>query len=423
MVVNSVGSYGYQIVTIAVIASVSLMLWNVYPKVFMSPWLSILILFTIVSYIAMTFTNVGVNANVGSNMGAVGANGWIGKYMIGAVVICVSVILYTYLQSTTGFAATAFMDISSGASAFKYIITAFIAIVALALSHPIVSDSLKRMDGWAGFIANLVYALPCLLTDWLRYIMQEYATTHRIFLVLLAMEAGLIASYIWIPRLILTVRRRLEQGTVIRREVLFLRDITDIPNTVHAQPTTYEMTPAMQKMGNNQMYAISLWLFITPINIDEDDPSKYSIFRFGGRDNVANGKPSIHFMSSSSSSKQRQGNMLRIGLTDKKDNKSNANKSNANKKTNYTYIPVPVQRWNSVIFNYANNGADVFLNGELVHHESFTKDTLPSYSNKDSFIFGNESNTSLGAVQQVMYYDRPLPAHTIQYLSNKPLNT
>lgn len=370
---------------------VGLFIWNIYPKWFLSPWFSIFALIIAVSYITMS---AGVNTT---------APTWIGKFVIVSGLIFVIVSFYTYFQPSTGM--TALIHFSDESTAFKYIITILISIVALAFTQPIVSDNLKRMEGWSGFLANLIYALPCLLTDYIRYLLHEYASTSRVFVILLALEAGLIAAYLLVPRFVVSVRRRIDQGIPISRNVVFLRGKTEIPNTVHAQPTPYEMVPTMSKMSDKQLYSISLWLFITPVDIGEDDVSKYSIFRYGNNGNDASGKPSVHFAGSG----KRQGNMLRIGLSDRAP-------------ATFTLVPMSSQRWNSMIFNYSDNGADVFINGELVHHESFSPEALPVYSPTDMFIMGNDSSVSLGAIQQVMYYDRPLSMDTIRSIASAPRN-
>lgn len=345
---------------------------------------------------------------------------WVTIYVGIIIGITLSMTLYNYFTGGSGITVgtTTFTNLMSNVPVFKQVLLVLILIVGMAIFKESFVDNLKKMEGWPGFFANLIFALPCLITDLIRVIMNEYNSTHRIVWVLILLECVLMLAYYTVPQAINWVKRRTESGIPIYRDMVYMSSETSIPNTVHSFQTRGIDMP-MSDMSRHQLYAISMWIYVSPVDIGNDNTDLYSMFRFGNMGNIENGVPSIHYAGSQApyDGIQHRGDFWRFHLT---------NNNNGNKKG--ILIAVPSQRWNSVVFNYVNNGADIFINGELVHHETFTHDTFPEYStsidgesktnNTSHFILGNSSGSSLGAIQDVIYYPNPLSAWSIRMLSH-----
>ena len=67
---------------------------------------------------------------------------------------------------------------------------------------------------------------------------------------------------------------------------------------------------------------------------------------------------------------------------------------------------IPKQKWVFLVFNYQNNDADVFVNGELVHSVKFSED-LPVYNEFDVVTIGDDASVG-GSICNVVYYKQPL---------------
>jgi hypothetical protein len=81
-------------------------------------------------------------------------------------------------------------------------------------------------------------------------------------------------------------------------------------------------------------------------------------------------------------------------------------------------IEMPGQKWNNIVFNYRDDGVDVFINGVLTLSHTFNSN-MPQYSNSDIISVGDQmsgssnadifnTNSLYGSVCSVSYYTRPL---------------
>jgi hypothetical protein len=89
-------------------------------------------------------------------------------------------------------------------------------------------------------------------------------------------------------------------------------------------------------------------------------------------------------------------------------------------------LELPLQKWNNIVFNYVNNGVDVFINGELTLSYTFSND-LPKMDNddniNDNICVGNtEKDVNIngvytkglyGSICNIVYYKAPLKKHDI----------
>ena len=77
-----------------------------------------------------------------------------------------------------------------------------------------------------------------------------------------------------------------------------------------------------------------------------------------------------------------------------------------------------IQKWNNLVFNYTENGVDLFLNGDLVNSINFgTKNNFPSYNPNDKFRVGDHKDLK-GAICNVTYFSNVLTTREISTYYN-----
>ena len=87
-----------------------------------------------------------------------------------------------------------------------------------------------------------------------------------------------------------------------------------------------------------------------------------------------------------------------------------------------------IQKWNNLVFNYTENGVDLFLNGDLVNSINFgTENNFPSYNPNDKFRVGDHKDLK-GAICNVSYFSNVLTTREIStyynllFFKNPPVN-
>ena len=80
----------------------------------------------------------------------------------------------------------------------KYIIYAIIGLLGLAILYKSFLNYLSKLQGWPGFIAQLIFYIPCMLYDLLLYILDELKIAPKSAYVILAIEFILIVLFLMI---------------------------------------------------------------------------------------------------------------------------------------------------------------------------------------------------------------------------------
>lgn len=278
-------------------------------------------------------------------------------------------------------------------------IVGLFVLVGLALFYLSAVDSIKGATGVTGFVVNLVFALPCYIVDLARYILQEYNQSTRVVALLLSVEAALVAAWFVAPVAVRAwgkVFGRAEHLILAHSPPTYLNRQIVVPNTVHLQNP--DQMANMHTMGQAQLYSIGLDLYLVPVDIGDDDPTKYAVFRYGPTGSTG-GKPALFYAGADTSAQKNggaKGHLLKFVLTNQV---SSSDRS--------ILVSVETQKWVHIQVNYANNGADVLIDGILRHHVSFSPGELPTFDASDAFIVGNNTGAAIGAVREVTYHDRP----------------
>ena len=261
-------------------------------------------------------------------------------------------------------------------------------IVGLAIGYKIFSERIKALTGWKGFFANFLFFIPCLLSDSLEYLLQQYKITPNIIFILLLIELLLLLGYIFIPKLISKSVNK--TSIMLQNKPVYLNKELQVGNVEQFlykpldDKIIYTTNDAAKYRTN---YCISMWVFI---NIQSSSDSAYAnettIFDY-------NSHPRITYKNQTKNSREKQRDVYTFYF------------SNTSNNANYE-VSIPNQKWNFISINYFESKADLYINGNLERTYSFSND-MPEYASSDLIKLGSQNGLN-GAICNVTYNKKPL---------------
>lgn len=309
-------------------------------------------------------------------------NASISRYEImfatGALIL-VAVGIYLYISKDISI-----LEIKSAFTMFRFL-EALIVLVILAIVFRTAIERINTSEsaGWSGFFIQLIFFIPCLIGDFIEYLLGEFKSTPNVVFVLFIIEILLILAYIYLPRLMTASITK--NGTMLVKE--------PVPINMKKPLKTYvDLVGGSTKSNDllktpliiNNKFSISGWVYIV-----SQPPNKYpyndeaTIFEFTTL------HPRLVF-----------------------NGKTNKFKAYFNRAQNHEF-EMPLQKWNYVVFNYDKSSIDLFVNGKLEH-------TVKRNVNDDSFkindlvYIGQERGLS-GGICNLMYSSTPLIGEDIKY--------
>ena len=323
---------------------------------------------------------------------------------------------------------------------FLSIIVVFFSILISTMFH----ESF-RQKGNIGIFMHVLLFIPCLVIDYVKYLLNEFRTTPTVVYALIALEIALIILYFFIPKIFRFIFKR--DRNCIVREPIYL----DRKKTVSGMSAFYNDSAFMEQLEREynvrgpletsdeeipnksllRNYSISFWLTLNPPTLAEEE--ECMIFRVGNDNGSINnpddpplGSPYIGF----------KNNRLKIVCSNnifsdefqKRFFKEEANAREEKLREDVSCdISIPYQKWNNIVLNYRDNFVDIFLNGELVNTISL-KNSLPIYTHSQTICIGSDSGKLHGAICELCVYKKCLGRTEInqQYnllnLKNPPVN-
>lgn len=281
-----------------------------------------------------------------------------------------------------------------------------IVIIGLAIFSHVFMSQIKQISGTPGFIIHLILFIPCLVSDYLKYLLSEFNATPLVVYVLFFIEIILLLIYFYAP--ILWKKALGHNGTIIIKEPQFLykktivasSDISLTPDSIHpmVQTATNSDTPITDSTPILRLknFGLSMWIQVNATNV----PTDKQLFDY------ALGSPSVIYLGQSNSWQFRF--------------------SNSENHVPY-YTTVPFQKWNFIVFNYRGNYVDLFINGNLEKTYPFQENEYPEYFNVDTMTIGDTNGVD-GAICNVTFYSKPLEVNQIVQnynyllLQNPPVN-
>lgn len=295
------------------------------------------------------------------------------------------------------------------------LVFAGIIVTGLAILYYFFMDYLRRQSGATGFFITLLFYIPCLFSDFIKYFKSQLKITPSVVSILFILEILLVAAYIYIPKITAMLLRT--KSTLLLARPVFLNSenniagantflLTSAPRTALDRETTYI----------NSNYAVSFWAFVNQGSQSQSGYSKSKNID-GNIFNYAGGKPRMIYKNYN---------------VENKDDSQHRNKfivyfSNNNPEASKYELTLPIQKWNYFVFNYYDNKADLYVNGEIEHTFVFDKNNTPIDGRDTDIITVGENNGLAGAICNVNYYKQPIPEsyitteYNLYYKSSPPV--
>ena len=213
-----------------------------------------------------------------------------------------------------------------------FILSILIGLVALAILFNVFINFFKSLKGIAGLLANVIFFLPCLISDFIGYITNEYKTTPGKVLTQFGIEIVLLLLYFYLPDLLSKIS--LKDGVPVLEKYVYLSEENIIPleDNIIAK-SSHIKTFAQGEEQVSREYSFSMWIFLNQHSTSVGSYNKETnIFDFG------NGKPKVTYYNSENEPKNKD--VYRIYFTNEANDK------------NYYDLQIPNQKWNHIVFNY-----------------------------------------------------------------------
>ena len=281
------------------------------------------------------------------------------------------------------------------------IILTVIVVIGLGIVYYVCKNELEKLTGVSGIIVNIIFYIPCLITDFIQYLKEELNLTPHIVFIMFIIEIIFILLYFYAEKLIdmITIKNKnllLNEPRYLNQEfIIYSNDSTKNFLTKDSLNKKYEKTSCgisdINKFINNY-YSISFWVYVNPTNIVRNN---LNIFNYSG------GKPQLSVSN----------NKYIVYYTNNRDSGDETKYSIA--------LDLPFQKWNHFVFNYYENTCDLFVNGSFSNKFALTTDNLPKPDllNDDKFILG-EMNGLDGSICNVQFYSSNLSGTQISRLYN-----
>jgi len=281
----------------------------------------------------------------------------------------------------------------------KYILFSVIGLISLfglTIIYTLFSSRIRKTTGWSGFFINLLFYIPCIISDFIKYLINDFNQTPRTLFILFIIEILLVIFYIYLTPVI--HKKINENAMVLLKDPIFLSTAIRIDtkigdfNKEDKIPITDVLLVDGVEITQNirSTFSISLWIYINAMSSSK--------MGYGKETNIFNyaQHPQITYYNNN--------------------NNENTYTIYISKNDKYT-IALSYQKWNNLVFNYNGNNVDIFLNGELNRTIPFTNE-LPVFSNSDIMVVGTDNgklnnDAIYGSICNVTFYKIPLTKNAI----------
>lgn len=271
-----------------------------------------------------------------------------------------------------------------------------VVLVGLAMVFNVFSNYIRSFRGFQGFFMYFLFYIPCLISQFVDYVINEFKITTNAVLVLFMIELILLLIYFYLPYLLEQIS--IQDGTPVLERFVFLNNVNSysMEDIVTFENNKTNVAEFGEKTINRN-YAISMWVYLNNYSTSMAAYNKESlIFDYG------NGKPKITYYNDQNEPNKMD--VYRIYFSDKMDT------------SNYYELQIPNQKWNNFVFNYNSKYVDLFINGKLKRTFYFKQD-IPEYNLSDIVTTGSENGLS-GAIANIRYYSKKMTQRDISSMYN-----
>lgn len=287
--------------------------------------------------------------------------------------------IYLYISNEVSI-----LEIKSAFTIYRSLeVLIILVILAIVFRTAIKQFDTSESAGWSGFFIQLIFYIPCLIGDFIEYLIGEVRATPKVVFSLFIIEILLILSYLYLPKIL--------SASMTKNGIILVKDPTPI-NVKKSLKTYMDLTSTSAQSNDllktqliiKNTFALSGWVYIV-----SQPPNKYpyndeaTIFEFTTL------HPRLVF-----------------------NGKTNKFKAYFNEVQNYDF-EMPLQKWNYVVFNYDKMSIDLFVNGQLEHTVKRNVSNDDNFQINDLVYIGQERGLS-GGVCNLMYSTTPLIGQDIQ---------
>ena len=291
------------------------------------------------------------------------------------------IVLGIYLYVSKGLSI---LEIKSAFTIFR-LLEALIILVLLAI---VFRTAIKQIDtestGWFGFFIELIFYIPCLISDFIAYLIGEVKSTPKVVFSLFIIEILLILSYIYLPKLL--------SATMVKDGIVLVKDPTPI-NVKKSLKTYMDLTGTSTQSNDllktqliiKNTFSLSGWVYIVsqpPNQSPYNDEATIFEFTTLHPKLVFNGKT----------------NMFKAYFNEAQSSE----------------FEMPLQKWTYVVINYDKTSIDLFVNGKLEKTLKRNVSTDDNFKINDLVYIGQERGLS-GGVCNLIYSATPLVGQDIKY--------
>jgi hypothetical protein len=329
------------------------------------------------------------------------------------------------------------IPMSSPESSFLISITLKLLIITmffvfLAIVYNIFLNESFRQKGKLGVVLYALFFIPCLISDYVKYLFNEIKSTPLVVFSLIFMEIIFILLYVYLPKLISKVVLTNSIKIVDKPSSLYNKHhVGNKKDFYNVTKTHMEIVNEFNKPDKNttllKNYSLSMWITLNAPTMSSSSESM--IFRLGDDngtttdpDNPRIGAPYIGC----------KGSKMKIVFSNNVFMNSKNNNSTKIDKTKLKAVTVeiddiPFQTWNYFVFNYHDSQVDLFVNGKLTETKSLAK-SIPIYSNTQVCTIGSDLKLVHGSIcearvqSEILNETQIVQTYNLLKFKNPPVN-
>jgi hypothetical protein len=324
----------------------------------------------------------------------------------GALSIC-AVAIYYYVIYNGSFA-----NLSTYSNK---LLMGFIIVIGLGILYQYIVNYMSKMKGWAGFLAQLIFYIPCVLWDLWVYILDQFRLTPYSVYGFICLEIILVILYVYLPDIAGQVAGT-NDSILLAKNVIYLdkgkqtlatSDMLKIPPTPNQTVGTY--------LTN---YSLSMWVYInshSPTMEAYNKETEIMSYGFTDASGVQHVKPMLRYYGGGVNDQQIERNKYVFYFS-----KYPPTDQYVTPQSTFYDVTIPNQKWNHIVMNYTNNNVDLFINGVLERSFSM-RNAMPAYNDLDTITVGDDNGLD-GGICNVVYYKHSLSENQIAFLYNSQMN-
>ena len=292
----------------------------------------------------------------------------------------------------------------------NYTIGIIIALCGLAIVYQWFINYISKLPGWWGFIAQLIFYIPCVLYDVWEYFLEQVNLTPYSIYLFIVMEIVLILIYAFLPDIAGKISGE-DESILLQDNIVLLNKSKMLCNS-----DKLKVLDEDNKYRTN--YCISFWTYI---NIHSHTHPGYNsereILTYGFTDQhgIDHVKPMVRYYGGGGGDDQTiERNKLIFYFS-----RYPPVKQYATDEHTFYDVTIEPQKWNQITMNYNRNKVELYINGHLERTFVMNKN-LPIYNDLDQITIGDDDGID-GGICNVRYYKHPLSPDQIAMTYNSTI--